>query len=160
MQYKLAWLAGLWDGEGSITIFKTKIGNRYKYCPTLSIVNCDMNIMNEVEKMIIGLNTSMHWVTAEHDNPKHATSYSLITRNHTHIKTVLEAMLPYLVGKKAQAEIVLRFIDRRQSQLANKKTHIGPDDVLDDLCNEVQKLNRKGPKSPTTIRRGAIPHKI
>jgi pantothenate kinase len=156
MTNKLAWLAGLWDGEGSITIFKTKIGKRIKYCPSLNIVNNDIVIMNEVEKIILNLGASMHWVTREHNNIKHATSYTLITRNHHQIKKIVSAIEPYLIGKKAQAEIILRFIEKRQKQLEIKPTHIGPDNELDEMCEKILGLNRKGPKSPTTICKGTL----
>lgn len=118
----LAWLAGIWDGEGSITIFShtEKTGNT-KLCPTCCVVNTDVNIVNKVRRILEELGCS--FVLHEHKpkNKKHKLQWRLTTRNMTYIKIFLEAIIEYLVGdKKAKGEIVLSYVTQRLNKLETR----------------------------------------
>ena len=145
---ELAWLAGLWDGEGSITVFKHKEKNgTIKLCPTLLIVNCDEKIIWEAKRLLDELGTSFHIHLTESKNDRHKDRYQLNTRNCKYIKIVLEALAPYLIGKKAQAQLVLQFVDKRQDYNAPGGYRRRYDDEDHQLQEVIQGMNRKG-KSP------------
>jgi hypothetical protein len=118
---KLAWLAGIWDGEGSITIFShiEKDGCR-KLCPTINVTNTDIAMIAEIIKILdgYGIIFSLNKVKTKKE---HSDCYHLITRNMTKIKKTLELLLPYLVNKKPQAEILLRFVNSRLSKMLDGK---------------------------------------
>ena len=111
----LAWLAGIWDGEGSITMFShtEKTGSK-KICPTCVVVNTDINIIAEVQRILLemGCNFVIHEYKPE--NVKHKLQWRITTRNQRYIKILLEHLRPYLKGeKKAKADIVLRYCKQR-----------------------------------------------
>ena len=114
----LAWLGGIWDGEGSIALFTHKEKNGCtKICPTVSVVNTDIAIINKVRKILedIGCN----FVLQEHKpkNSRHSVRWDLITRNQKYIILFLEAVKPYLFSiKREKAEILLDYCKRRSDK--------------------------------------------
>ncbi len=148
-EVRLAWLAGMFDGEGSITVFKHKERNgTTKLCPSLIVTNCDINIINECDKIFKELGTSFHIFERSNTNDKHKNSFQINTRNQQYMLTVLKAIEPYLVGKKAQAELSIRFLEKR----VGKRTLYDDEDF--QLQETIQGLNRRGkasPESSTTI---------
>lgn len=149
---ELAWLAGLWDGEGSITVFThTEKGGKTKLCPTLCVVNTNETIIAEAARLLDKLGTSFSVFTRTPQKREHKPAIQLATRNMRYIQIVLEAMLPFLIGKKAQAQLVLRYVTKKLSH----PTHRGqgsryePSDFA--LQQQVQLLNQRGqPNTSTT----------
>lgn len=136
---ELAWLAGLWDGEGSITIFKhLERGGVRKLCPTVLVVNTDIKIINESKRILDALGTSFHLFERKSKNPKHKTSYQLSTRNTKYIDKVLTAIEPYLIGKKEQAQLVIGYVRKRFYQFKI-------DEQDEQTQIQVQALNKRGP---------------
>lgn len=147
-EVRLAWLAGMFDGEGSITVFKHKERNgTTKLCPSLLVTNCDINIINECDKIFKELGTSFHLFERVNDKQSHKNSFQINTRNQQYMLTVLKAIEPYLIGKKAQAELSIRFLEKR----VGKRTLYDEEDFT--LQETIQGLNRRGkpPESSTTI---------
>lgn len=138
-EVELAWLAGLWDGEGSITIFKhlEKNGTR-KLCPTILVVNTDIKIINEAKRILDSLGTSFHLFERKPGSSKHKPAFQLSTRNSQYIDKVLTAIQPYLVGKKEQAELVIGYVRKRHYQRSI-------DDHDEQTQIQVQALNKRGP---------------
>lgn len=114
----LAWLGGIWDGEGSIALFTHKEKNgSTKICPTVSVVNTDIAIINKVRKILEEIGCS--FVLQEHrpKNSRHSTRWDLITRNQKYIILFLSAVKPYLFSiKKEKAEILLDYCIRRSEK--------------------------------------------
>ena len=133
-----AWLAGLWDGEGSITVFRhTEKNGTRKLCPTMLVVNTDINIISEAKRLLDEIGTSYHIFERRTSNPRHKNAFQLSTRNTAYIKLTLETLLPYLVGKKKQAELTLQYVNKRAKQWAI--------DEQDEATQEaIQALNKRG----------------
>lgn len=115
----LAWLGGMWEGEGTISIFThtEKTGNE-KICPHVSVVNTDIGLINKMRKILeeLGCNFVLH--ERRPKNSRHSTAWILTTRNMKYIIIFLEAVLPYLYGEKApKAEIVLDYCKRRSEKI-------------------------------------------
>lgn len=145
---ELAWLAGFWDGEGSITIFshQEKNGNP-KISPTLLAVNTHEETIAHVSDILDRLGTSFHILTKKPHSKKHKPAIQISTRNRQYIKTVLEAMLPFLVTKKAQAMLTLRYVNKKIEQ--GSRPSYDEDDY--EIQESVQSLNKRGPLSePST----------
>lgn len=147
-----AWLAGFWDGEGSITIFThVEKSGREKICPTINVTNTHEGVIAYVIQLLDKLGTSFSVFQRKTGNDKHKDAYHLATRNMQYIKIVLEALLPYLVCKKAQAILVLRYVNKKMEQRKdNQKPRYDDEDF--DLQEECQALNKRGKASlsPTT----------
>ena len=109
---KIAWLGGAWDGEGSITVFKHREKNGVvKLCPTLVLTNTESSFIQEAVEILDENGLSFHLMSYKRGENKEC--YQLITRNLEKIKKFLELMTPYLVSKKPQAKLLMRFVDSR-----------------------------------------------
>jgi len=111
----LAWLGGIWDGEGSIALFThTEKSGSKKICPTVNVVNTDIAIINKVRKLLEELGCSFSLQEIRPKNKRHSTCWHLVTRNQKYIVLFLKAVKPYLFSIKAQkAEILLDYCERR-----------------------------------------------
>lgn len=150
-----AWLAGFWDGEGSITIFThTEKNGRQKICPTINVTNTNEYVIAHVIQLLDKLGTSFAVSTSRPSSDKWKVAYQVTTRNMQYIKTVLETIQPYLVCKQAQCTLVLRYVNKK---LAQRETNGRPryDDEDYVIQEECQKLNKRGPipESSTTTRK-------
>lgn len=111
----LAWLAGIWDGEGSIALFSHKERNgSIKICPTVCVVNTDIAIINKVRKILEELQCSFQLQETQPKNSRHSVKWTLTTRNQKYIVKFLKAVMPYLFSiKRQKAEILLAYTERR-----------------------------------------------
>jgi len=148
-----AWLAGFWDGEGSITIFTHVEKNGVKkICPTLNVTNTHEGVIAHVVELLDKLGTSFSVQHLKRKEDKHKDVYHVSTRNMAYIKVVIEAILPYLVCKKAQGVLVLRYVTKKLEQ---REKHGRPryDEEDEEIQQECQSLNKRGkpiPLSSTT----------
>lgn len=149
-----AWLAGFWDGEGSITIFThTEKNGRKKVCPTINVTNTHEGVIAHVVTLLDKLGTSFSILEKKNDTDKWKNAYTVGTRNMQYIQTVLTAIQPYLVCKQAQCTLVLRYVNKKlQQRESNQRPRYDDEDF--ELQEECQSLNKRGkiPVSSTTTR--------
>lgn len=100
---KLAWAAGIIDGEGCIMVCE----HRPKRCFTLrvTVTNTDPRMLTAMKSMFGGSICEQRW---KGDKPQHRTKWVWVTCSKQ-AEAALVAMLPYLVTKKDQAELALTF---------------------------------------------------
>lgn len=131
-----AYLAGLIDGEGSIYIYKGTRKKRWiNIDPMLNITNTNQEIMNWLSKKLPYGNIAYR--NRKQENCKICYSFAKCGFG---ILPVLNGILPYLVIKKKQAELVKKFIEIRLDQ----KWQEPYSEELFTIYNEVKKLNQKG----------------
>lgn len=148
---ELAYLAGLVDGEGSIGLsyqtakpsWKNKSCNHVR--PQVDVVaNTNFELIRVVVKLLQGFSLSPRVVSYGTDKRnarwKAAWKVYLVTLDDK--KKFLELIHPYLVGKKAQAEMVMEFLSRRSSHHKVKTTQY--ERLLAERC---QQLNQRGRSS-------------
>lgn len=149
-----AWLAGFWDGEGSITIFThTEKNGKEKICPTINVTNTHEGVIAYVVELLDRLGTSFAVQQRKHTSEKNKDAYHVTTRNIQYIKVVLEAIYPYLVCKKAQATLVLRYVNKKlQQRESTGRPRYDEEDFA--IQQECQAMNKRGkvPLSSTTTR--------
>lgn len=105
---ELAYLAGLWDGEGTFSVqkLKTGFGVRAAFC------NTNQRLFKRVVKLLDKMTISPYkQIRQRRENWKPSFELSINRQNET--CALLQGVLPYLSGKKAVAEIVLKFVNRR-----------------------------------------------
>lgn len=94
---ELAYLAGFFDGEGSVGIYTQKY--------SVNITNCDPRVLQQFQK---------HW-----GGKIHTIKWYDLTRQDKYVwqlyghnsRRFLEAILPYVISKKSQIEIYLATLD-------------------------------------------------
>ena len=117
-----AYLAGFIDGDGSIGIYylgdhhrDNRNGSRY-YIPRLSVCNANAEVLEYLQYVWGGSLLT----TAHEGNPHNpAGLYRLQWQAQADLLCILPEIIPYLVVKKEQAELLLTWCESRQ----NRPTH-------------------------------------
>ena len=117
----LAWLAGIWEGEGSIMLYsRPRLKGNEQIVPSVSMGNTDIHIVNRARQIISNMGANFNF---QEKHPKGGTRpfYVVVSAHAGHIKTFLENVLPYMVGeKKAYGETLLAFVTRRVEKAKNQ----------------------------------------
>jgi hypothetical protein len=155
---KLAYLAGIIDGEGSICAYKTYPAgyNRYvnpSYRCVLSICNTRKELLDWIDENFSNLNSgqkkyerTIFKKNCRKDAKIKKYIYEWVVQGHR-LADVLTQVFPYLVLKKRQAELAIEF-----RSTFGKERSFGKDKLLDpaiiqkreEILNELHKLNSKG----------------
>lgn len=150
IESELGWLAGLWDGEGSITMFKHyEQGRRRQYIPVVCMTNTNPEIISHAIQLLDRSGIRLRVAILRKSDGVNSECYQILTTKQSVVKEFLEMLMPYLIGKKAQAELLLRFVSSRLNVLAGAKAmkfakydH----ETADKIESEIRLLNKKGPK--------------
>jgi hypothetical protein len=109
-----AWLAGIWEGEGSVMLYSRPVrDNKLQITPAMEVGNTDLHIVNKIRKLLEDMGCFYSFYERM---PKKGTRkfYHIRTQNAYYIKTTLENILPFMVGeKKAYGETLLSFVTKR-----------------------------------------------
>jgi len=114
-QSDLAYLAGLFDAEGSISViastYKTQKGKMPRFDLSVSIVNTDKKVLQWILSLGFG------GLITEMQRPKenHKQCYHYLVRDNAALN-FLKALLPYLRIKEEQARLAVAFQIRKNAQ--------------------------------------------
>lgn len=170
--HQLAWLAGIWEGEGTFMIYGYKRRNRKdkNYSARVTLTNSSIEMINEISKIFDNCGIGGHIYQEKMRSKKHKACYHITVNKMEHVKKAAKLMLPYLISKKAHAEVLIRFINLRQKYKRivikdNKTGKItrgiktqGLNTEEKTLCEQISELNSFGPKKGTsqTIRQTSM----
>jgi len=126
-----AYLAGLIDGEGTITVVKEVKGTAR---PTLVIVNTNKEVLQWVKD---NLNQG-NLYNKGHEKEGWKDRWAWSSRGK-HIKPILENILPFLKIKHQQAKLVLEFIELRDFY-AYKIKGFAPEEL--EIVRQIYNLNK------------------
>lgn len=151
----LAWLGGIWDGEGSISITKAlrKKGN-FNFNSKVTVENTSVRIITEVCRILKGLNISYYIWTRLPRSVKHKQAYVVSVCKLSDIKKFCNIIQPYLILKIEQADLLGKFTESRIFKSGNIRKGRGrakvfsPEEI--DICNQIQVLNKLGPTETST----------
>ena len=130
-ELELAWLAGIIEGEGWISLALVKSAKRNgislpAYVPNIGLVNTDLMIVEKAEELFkkLGLkyraNLRKAYIGPDGASRKEKKEISIAT--HENFKILAKAIYPYMVGEKRQRiEKVLKFIESRASKTRRGK---------------------------------------
>lgn len=132
---ELAWLGGIIDGEGSVSIQATirKNGNLI-LVPFITVVNSDQGIIDKCSDILNKLQIKHSWYQRKtmvnrktHDNPEPSTTMirdntcNMRVEKMNRVELLLRATSPFLFGiKKYKAQKVLEFINSRNNGLITR----------------------------------------
>ena len=113
---RLAWLAGIWDGEGTFGIcrYRKVINGKYSYCARLTLSNTSEKMIEEIVKIFeeVGIVPNL-WRNPKPRKANHKKEIHITIDRKDSVKMGCELMLPYLIAKKERALLLLEFIDIR-----------------------------------------------
>jgi hypothetical protein len=139
---KWAWLGGFMDGEGSFyLVLQKRYANKsgFRMPTVVDVSNTDMRLINRVIEI-----TEMGTIrkcTKEIEN--HKPSWKVDFKRHEVIK-LIPKLLPFLVSKKRQAEIIYELAVRMSGH--NVRYSQTEWNEIIKLYNECRMLNRRGTK--------------
>lgn len=131
-----SYLAAMIDGEGSV-MFK-RLQKKSENTPVLTPVIGVYNTYELVIRMIHAFAQCGNVTVGKRPNPKHKTIYAWTIYNHKDAQYVLGNVLPLLIIKKRQAELVVEFCLSRKG----KHSKYTEDEIA--MVDEVKLLNKTG----------------
>ena len=140
MQTSHAWLAGIVDGEGCLTLFMKKNDTGTKsVTANITITNSSAAIIDRCVELL-DAGCVKHTLVKMRDprNPNGRALRRLSVRNYDAILRLLDMIEPFMVGKSEQARLVREFVSQAKVRCA-----LSPDD-RERYYNEVRRLNRVG----------------
>jgi hypothetical protein len=103
---KLAYFAGIVDGEGTIDFIKNKNRCRKEVAPRLKVGNTDSRLINWLLAEIGGRCYKYH-----PKNKRHKPCYEWFVSGVQNIRPLLCAVFPYLIIKQKKAKEILNFCE-------------------------------------------------
>lgn len=160
LEVRLSWFGGILDGEGTISFAskysKTSRQKNYHFRPELKLDNTNALMVEEIRSIldIVGCGYYVRDYKSPskiNDNWKQATR--IIVDGVKRLQKFLPIMIPYLVSKREQAELVLQYIESRLAG-GHKAVLTAEQEAL---ILKVRQLNHRGLLNrPETIRRTPV----
>jgi len=107
-EWKIIYLAGIIDGEGSISILKQKNRKNCSYSLFLAVNNTDKRLVDWLKENFNG----NYCVAEEKDNQSRMYNWRLYKQND--IINLLKRIKPYSVIKQEQIDLAIRFNEETQ----------------------------------------------
>jgi len=139
----LGWLAGIIDGEGTITLCEVHKYDREKigYSVNVCVSSTDTKIAYHTMDLMKEMNIQPAIQILKRDiASNHKDAYQVRITNYFEIEIYLRMIQKYLVGKQEQAYWMLEYI--KQRELEGKNQPIG--DLSRTIANKIRSLNTKG----------------
>ena len=141
----LAYIAGFIDGEGSISIIHHATKSKgIRWDTRINITNTNKEVLEFISNILPVKHRLFY--EDERRNPSWKKRWYLVINRQKDIKLLLELIYSYLILKKKQAEIMLKFIDSRLSHRTGRYT-----EYEIELIKKLRKLNQKGGKNGNNI---------
>jgi len=121
---RLAWLAGIWDGEGHISIKRTALKKRGKpqYSPRVGLTNSNMPIISRARQILDSLDIEYSFREKSSGGPDGSLrkTWAISIETLENASRLLTYLKPHLIGKLVQAEDLLELCHRRISGFNRK----------------------------------------
>lgn len=147
LELRLAWLGGFWDGEGYITVAYRQPERRCRRVqinPMFGVVNTNPAVMDEVAAVLTAVGIPHHRSSRIDKRPNCKPLHKIVTTGFKRCARSLPILIPYLVGKREQAEKLLHLCQQRLA--VSNKTPYSPECVA--LAAELREV-RPNSKSLT-----------
>lgn len=139
----IEYLAAMIDGEGTITLERTgkrRLAGVMGLSPKVIVSNTNQAIIQHVVNIMRSVGVNPH--IKSQDRGPYKTMFWVTTQGLTKAVKILNVVKPFLVGKLAQAELVLEFARLRgDSQLAKGKPY-GEREL--QILKQIRALNFRG----------------
>ena len=166
IDHRLAWLAGIIDGEGTVSmgIWRSKkpYGRYESAIWYLFIPNTSQAMLNEVAT-ILDVLAVRYSFRPRAVRPKNLPMWSINVHHKESFRAVLMAVMPYLIAKRPHAELALRALAHRYGNGPLRKSdsrfyvggrggrvqHPREDADLMGMMDQMRVLNHSVPKEET-----------
>lgn len=133
---QIAYLAGIVDGEGSFVLHYH--ARRSKYSSQLQIGNTDLRLLQWIVSNFGGS------VYPEHrESPRHKPIWRWISHSES-LTDLIESILPYLIVKRSQAELILAYRATVSPVRTTKPTTDSVRETRRELHAKLSVMNQRG----------------
>ena len=127
-----AWLAGIIDGEGCISLFKRST----YYVPSVKVANTNEKLINRCKELLNEAEIEYCIRYSDRGERKNAKpAWEIVMESRPRVIAFLNLILPYLVSKDEQAKLVLDWCSESKRK---------PEDTKDLFIDNIRKLNQRG----------------
>jgi len=121
LELKLAWLAGFLDADGSFTLQKSWKNKKEQdsFVPRVSFHNTSPLTIKEICKVLFDIQVGKYIVTRNRKKVNHASLKTVEVFGLKRVGKLLPLVIPYLVTKKLEAQLLLAFIHKRMQKHHN-----------------------------------------
>ena len=137
-QTDIAYFAGIMDGEGSISLKKVNTEYKPKYRPCMTVGSTDPLLVRWILDRFGGSPSVL-----KAKSPKHKHFFKIDWQSKDDVKTILHLLIPYLIIKKRQAELVLSAVDLLPG--LGRKLNDEDRELLEEAAAGIASLNQRGP---------------
>lgn len=132
LETEAAWLAGIIDGEGCISLFRRST----YYVPAVKISNTNEKLINKCKQILDDADIQYCVRYSDRGERKNAKpAWELTLESRPRVIAVLNLVLPYLVAKTEQAELVLDWCSEGKRS---------PEATKADYIDNIRVLNQRG----------------
>jgi hypothetical protein len=146
-----AYLAGIIDGEGTIRIGATKPNSKnplwnIRYYAAISVGMSEKKVIEKFEQTF-GTNTNMYVECI----PNRKTMYRWGTSGTQNMIDIIKKLLPYLIAKREQAKLVLKFCENKKVDGFRRNKGLPKKELQrrEEIYLKVKKLNAVGAAATT-----------
>lgn len=118
---KAAWLAGIIDGEGHIRLHKIVYSANPSIQTQIKVDNNNLRIIQKISQIYKELNIKFSYQLKKRYSKKHRFGMTITVTGFGSCKKLLTFILPYLVGKKEETNLMLKFIELREEKWSRAK---------------------------------------
>jgi hypothetical protein len=136
----LAWLAGIIDGEGCFSIYSVSRKDADTPSPSanLTITNSNCLLLNRCKEILDAYNIKYLYHDPKNGHQRGRRVMRIRVKNYSSMRTLIELVLPFLVGKADQARVMLEFVS-----LAGERGKLGLQGRA-ELMDKIKELNQRG----------------
>jgi hypothetical protein len=143
-QERLIFLGTLIEGEGCVNLVKVNRPNgRFRLMSSIDINNTSLELVDFTVNTLkaVGISPYVHWKYQRRasDGMEYAPCACIRIAGMKRLTSFLEMIVPFLISKRKQAEIILAFNQRRLTKPQN--AHYDEKDL--ELYESVKNLNKK-----------------
>jgi hypothetical protein len=104
----IAWLAGFWDADGNISLFK----RNSHLVPSCSCCNTNKKMIDNVMRILDAAEIPYYLEYQDRGGRKnHKPAWTVKLESRPRVQAFLKLVRNYLVGKQEQADLVLKWCD-------------------------------------------------
>lgn len=144
------YIAGIVDGEGYLSLVRgsvtNKQGRRYTYVQPNFSIAMDLRatkMLQGIQVWAKALGSTLRLKTYSYKSNKGRVYIKLVAYNPRNILPICKALVPYLVIKKENAELIIRFCELKQSRKRTWHADSSVEIKLLERCKENNKSTNK-----------------
>jgi hypothetical protein len=109
---EIGWMAGILDGEGSISMRAWPYKGKIHFVVSVSVSNTSRELLTKFSDICSKLGVNLHWISKSVPSGN-LPGWDIETKKISHCARILRSTIANLTSKQEKASLVLSFCERR-----------------------------------------------